>query len=205
ARVSLGVGLAATLLAASVGVVTGLVAGYFEGFLDAVLMRIVDVLLALPAILFGIAVMVVLGPSIRNVVIVLTITGWVGYARVVRGTTLSLKHHDFVLSAEAIGCGSLRIMVRHILPNTVAGVLVLSTFQVASMIVAEASLSFLGVGVPPPFPSWGAMLSDGKVYIASAWWLAALPGLALTVAVLAINQLGDGLRDLLDPRLRGTQ
>jgi peptide/nickel transport system permease protein len=201
ARVSLMVGFSAVVLAGALGVLTGLVAGYYGGRLDDVLMRVGDVQLAFPALVLAIAVLAVLGSGLANVVLVLGVTGWVTYARIARAETLSLRHREFVESARALGAGDATILWRHVLPNVLPPLVVVATFSVARTIIAEASLSFLGLGIPPPAPSWGAMLDEGRNYLTTGWWLALFPGLAILAVVLGINVVGDWLRDLLDPRV----
>lgn len=199
-RISLIVGFSAVLLSAVVGVIVGLVSGYVGGWVDSLLMRIVDAWLAFPFLLLAIAIVAVLGRGIDNIVIALVITGWVLYARLVRGETLSLREREFVLSARGLGASPMSIMVKHILPNCLAPIMVVATLEVGVVIVTEASLSFLGLGASASEPSWGGMLADGRAYLTRAWWLATLPGLAIFVIVLAVNVLGDALRDALDPR-----
>ena len=205
ARVSLIVGFSAVVVAGALGVALGLVAGYYGGRLDDVLMRLGDVQLAFPALVLAIAVLAVLGAGLVNVVLVLGVTGWVTYARIARAETLSLRHREFVESARALGARDGAILWRHVLPNVLPPLVVVATFSVARTIIAEASLSFLGLGIPPPAPSWGAMLDEGRNYLTTGWWLALFPGLAILGVVLGINVVGDWLRDTLDPRLeRGT-
>lgn len=201
ARVSLIVGSAAVLIAGVLGIVLGLVAGYYSGWPDDVLMRLGDIQLAFPILLLAIAVLAVLGASLLNVILVLGVSGWITYARIVRGETLSLKQREFVEAARAIGASDRAILWRHIFPNVLPPVTVIATFSVARVIIAEASLSFLGLGIPPPAPSWGAMLDEGRNYITTGWWLALFPGLAILLLVLGINLVGDWVRDVLDPRL----
>jgi peptide/nickel transport system permease protein len=201
ARISLVVGLAAVLVAGVVGVVLGLVAGYRGGWADDLLMRLGDIQLAFPVLLLGVAVIAVLGASLVNMILVLGASGWVTYARIARGETLSLKERDFVAAARALGAPAGHVVRRHLLPNVLPPLMVVTTFSVARTIIAEASLSFLGLGLPPPTPSWGAMLDEGRNYITTGWWLALFPGLAILVLVLAINLCGDWLRDALDPRI----
>lgn len=203
ARTALLIGVAATVLEAILGTTLGLVAGYRGGWADAVIMRIADVQWSFPYIVLGIAVVAIFGPSIFMVILVLAASGWVGYARVVRILVRGLKTRDFVIASVASGARARWIMRRHLLPNVMPSILVLSTFAVAGNIIGEATLSFLGLGVQPPTPTWGGMLSQSREYIFSSWWLMTWPGLALMLAVLGINQLGDGLRDVLDPHLRG--
>ncbi|MFK5635870.1 MULTISPECIES: ABC transporter permease [unclassified Ornithinimicrobium] len=199
-RISLIVGFSAVLLSAVIGIAVGLVSGYVGGWVDSLLMRIVDAWLAFPFLLLAIAIVAVLGRGLDNIVIALVITGWVLYARLVRGETLSLREREFVLSARGLGASPMTIMLKHILPNCMAPILVVATLEVGVVIVTEASLSFLGLGASASEPSWGAMLSDGRAYLTRAWWLATLPGLAIFGIVLAVNILGDSLRDALDPR-----
>ncbi|HEY5724382.1 MAG TPA: ABC transporter permease [Methylomirabilota bacterium] len=201
ARISLTVGLAAVLVAGVVGVALGLVAGYRGGWADDLLMRLGDIQLAFPVLLLGVAVIAVLGASLTNMVLVLGASGWVTYARIARGETLSLKEREFVAAARALGAPARHVVTRHLLPNVLPPLMVVTTFSVARTIIAEASLSFLGLGLPPPTPSWGAMLDEGRNYITTGWWLALFPGLAILLLVLAINLCGDWLRDALDPRM----
>jgi peptide/nickel transport system permease protein len=204
ARVSLLVGAIAVAVSCPIGVLVGLLAGYIGRRTDDVLMRITDIQLAIPTILLAIAVVAVLGPGVRNVIITLTVTGWTLYARLVRGEALGVKTRDFVVAARAAGAGDARIMFRHVLPNVLTPVIVVAVFAVANMIILEATLSFLGLGVEPTVVTWGRMLNAGRLYLSTAWWLTAFPGLAIFVTVLAVNLLGDHLRDWLDPRLRNT-
>jgi peptide/nickel transport system permease protein len=203
ARTSLVLALGAVAIAAAFGVVMGLVSGWVGGRLDAVVTSVVEVQLSLPYLLFAIAFMALLEPGLLNLVIVLVLRSWVVYARLVRVAVLSMKEREFVTVAVALGAGDGRILLRHILPNVVAPVLVVSSFQLAELIIVESSLSFLGLGVQPPMPSWGSMLSQGREYISSAWWLVTFPGLAIILTVLGANLAGDAVRDLMDPRLRG--
>jgi len=202
ARISLIISVTAALLGAVVGVGAGLAAGYYGGRIDTVIMRIVDLNLAFPLILLALAVVAILGPSLRNLIIVMAITTWMIYARVVRGISLGLREREFVQAARAIGARDARIIVRHILPNVFAPVVVIWTLEVARVILMESALSFLGLGVPPPTPTWGRMLAEGRDYLTVAGWIATFPGLVIMFTVLGINFFGDGLRDLLDPRLR---
>jgi peptide/nickel transport system permease protein len=202
ARVSLFVGLFSVLSAGTLGTLLGLVAGYYGGWLDSIIMRITDVIMAMPFILIVLMVVALMGPSLPNVVIVFTITSWYVYARVARASTLSLRKSQYVDAAKAVGANDLRILWRHILPNLFSPLLVMASFEMARIITAEAALGFWGLGVPPPDPSWGNMLSDGREYIQNAWWISTFPGLALMITVLGMNMLGDSLRDFLDPRLR---
>ena len=201
-RISLGVGLTAVTLSALIGVSFGLVAGFFGGRADALIMRIVDVFLAIPYILLAMGVVFALGASLLNVILVMGATRWVQFARIVRGDVLSLREREFVAGARARGNRSLRLLLRHVLPNALTPIIVVATLELAFMIIYESALSFLGLGVQPPTPTWGWMLADGRNYVATAWWLATLPGLAIMLTVLAVNLLGDWLRDTLDPRLK---
>jgi peptide/nickel transport system permease protein len=202
ARNSLVVGFTAVAIGGVVGVVAGLVSGYYGGKADAIIMRIADVQLAFPFILLAIMIVAVLGGGVTNVILVLGIGSWVPYARIVRGQVLSAKGQEYVLAARTIGAQDVGILFRHILPNVITPAIIIGTFGVAAAIIGEATLSFLGVGVQAPTPTWGNMLADGRAYVASAWWLATFPGLAIMLTVLSINVIGDWLRDYLDPRLR---
>jgi peptide/nickel transport system permease protein len=201
-RVSLVVGLSAVLLAGTLGVFLGLVAGYFGGFLDDIIMRIGDIQLAFPFILLAISILAVLGPGVDKLIIVLGISGWVTYGRLARSQVIYLREMEFVHAAKAIGAKQGRIMARHVLPNLWGVVIVIASFAVASTIIAEASLSFLGLGVPPDVPTWGGMLSDSREYLEITPWLVIFPGLAISLTVLSINVLGDWIRDFLDPRMK---
>jgi len=200
-RVSLLIGILAVAISAAFGIVLGLIAGYYGGLLDDVIMRIADVQLSIPLILLAISVIIVLGSSIQVLIVVIGLTQWISYARMVRGQALSLREKDFVTSAYAVGASDLRVLTRYILPNTLSSVTVLVTLNMATVIVLEAGLSFLGLGIQPPEPSLGTMLSESTSYLSSAWWLSTFPGLTIMVIILAINLFGDGLRDVLDPRL----
>jgi peptide/nickel transport system permease protein len=202
ARVSLIVGLSAVLISGTIGLLLGLVSGFFGGIVDDIIMRIADIQLSFPTILLALAIMAVLGSGLDKLILVLGLTGWVQYGRIVRGQVLSIKEDEFVLAARATGERRWRILFQHILPNIWSPIIVIASFSVASNIVAEASLSFLGVGVPPSVPSWGTMLADGRQYIGLAEWLTIPAGVAISLTVLAINILGDWLRDYLDPRLK---
>jgi peptide/nickel transport system permease protein len=201
-RISLGVGLTAVTLAALIGVTLGLLAGFFGGRTDAFIMRIVDVFLAIPYILLAMGVVFALGPSLLNVILVMGVTRWVQFARIVRADVLSIREREFVAGARARGNRPLRLLLHHVLPNALTPIIVVATLELAFMIIYESALSFLGLGVQPPTPTWGWMLADGRNFIATAWWLATLPGLAIMLTVLAVNLLGDWLRDTLDPRLK---
>jgi peptide/nickel transport system permease protein len=202
AQVSLMVTVAGLILAGTVGTVMALLAGYFGGKLDAVIMRTVDVLLALPMIILALLLAVVLGPSLANVLYIICAMLWVRYARVLRGDILAWKQQEFVTYARVAGTGTFKVMLRHIFPNITNTLMVLLTFEAGSVILLEASLSFLGVGVPPPTPTWGRMVAEGRDYLIRAWWISTFPGAAIALVVLSLNLLGDWLRDHLDPRLR---
>ncbi|PWB61947.1 MAG: peptide ABC transporter permease [Deltaproteobacteria bacterium] len=203
ARISLKVGFVAVGIATAIGLMVGLFAGFYGGLGDAVLMRFVDIMLCFPTFFLILSVIAFLEPSIYNIMGVIGLTGWMGVARLVRAETLSIRERDFVAAARAQGAGDLRIIVRHILPNTLAPVLVAATLGVAGAILTESALSFLGIGVQPPTPSWGNILTAGKDNIEFAWWLSVYPGLAILFTVLGYNLLGEGIRDAADPRLRG--
>jgi peptide/nickel transport system permease protein len=201
-RVSLAVGALAVLLASTVGAAVGLVAGYYGGRVDAALMRVTDATLSFPVILLALILAVTVGPSFTNVVIAISVILWARYARVVRGQVLTLMTLDFIAQARIAGAGAWRIITRHLLPNTLNTLVVLITLQVGYVIIVEASLSFLGAGIPPPTPAWGSMIAEGRDFVTSAWWVSLFPGLAILLVVLAFNLLGDWLRDTLDPKLR---
>lgn len=202
AQLSLAVSLVGILLTGVVGTAIGLLAGFWGAWVDTICMRLVDISLSLPGILMAVLLSVVFKPSFKNVVIVVIFLLWPSYARLVRGETLSLKQQEFVALARVAGCSSLTIMCRHMLPNLAPSILVLATLQVGFVIVLEASLSFIGVGIPPPTPSWGVMVADGRGLIEQAWWISILPGLTILVTVISLNILGDWVRDRLDPKLR---
>ena len=201
ARISLLVGLAVVSVSSVVGMLVGSIAGYFGGRVDDVISRVVDILMAFPGILLAIALVAVLGPSLTNVVLALSVIGWVGYARLVRGQALRARELDFVHAARALGAGSPRVVLRHVLPTAFPAVVVQATLGMAGAIIAEASLSFLGLGVQPPTPSWGTMLDAGRAHLFDAPHLTIFPGLAIALLVLGFNFLGDGLRDRVDPKL----
>jgi peptide/nickel transport system permease protein len=202
ARVSLRVGFSVVFLASLVGITLGAISGYFGGWMDTIIMRITDILLAFPGILLAIALVAVLGPSINNVVLALSIIGWVGYARLVRGQVLKVREMEYVMAAKALGAKSPRVIVLHVLPNVINPVIVMATLGLAGAILSEAALSFLGLGVQPPTPSWGAMLTAGRRYLGEANHLAIFPGAAIMLAVMGLNFLGDGMIDALDPKYR---
>jgi len=201
-RISLGVGLSAVTLSCLIGVSLGLLAGFHGGRTDAFIMRVADVFLAIPYILLAMGVVFALGPSLVNVILVMAVTRWLQFARIVRADVLSIREREFVSGARARGNRSVRLLLKHVLPNALTPIIVVATLELAFMIIYESALSFLGLGVQPPTPTWGWMLADGRNYIATAWWLATLPGLAIMLTVLAVNLLGDWLRDTLDPRLK---
>ncbi len=201
-RVTMIVGLASVILAGSLGIILGLWAGYTRGRADTVIMRIADIQLAVPFMLLAIAVAGALGSSLRNTIIILGITGWVTYGRLIRSETLSVREHEYVLAARAIGATDGRIILRHVLPNVRTSMIVAATLMVARMLIAEATLSFLGLGVPISTPTWGVMISEGREYITTSWWVATIPGLAILITVMSVNLVGDWLRDALDPRQR---
>jgi ABC-type dipeptide/oligopeptide/nickel transport system permease subunit len=201
-RVSLVVGVAAVLISASLGVLLGLGAGYLAGRTDTVIMTVINIMLTFPFILLALAVIAVLGPSLLNMIIVLGVAGWPLYARVVRAETRSIRERDFIVAGRALGLGHLRIVFRQILPNLGATIVVIATLEVARVIILESFLSFLGLGIQPPTPAWGNMLGEGRVYMLNSWWIAAFPGLAIFVTTLAINLMGNALRDWLDPHMK---
>jgi peptide/nickel transport system permease protein len=201
ARISLLVGLAVVSVSSTIGMLMGSIAGYFGGRADDVISRVIDVLMAFPGILLAIALVAVLGPSLTNVVLALSVIGWVGYARLVRGQALRAREFEFVQAARALGASSARIVVRHVLPTALPAVVVQATLGMAGAIIAEAALSFLGLGVQPPTPSWGSMLDAGRSHIFDAPHMTIFPGLAIALLVLGFNFLGDGLRDRVDPKM----
>jgi len=201
ARVSLAVAFTAALLSGTVGVLLGMLAGYLRGWVEVLVMRVVDIFLSVPAILLAIITVAVLGPGLVNVIVVLALTRWPRYARVAYGQTLGIANTPYVRLATLMGAGPLRILLRHVLPNILGAVTVVATLEFGLMVLFEAGLSFLGLGVQPPTASWGSMLSTGRNYLANAWWIATFPGLCLFTLVLSINLIGDALRDRFDPRL----
>ena len=202
ARVSLLISVMGILVAGSIGAVLGVVSGFYGGKLDSLIMRACDATLSLPIILIALLLAVVLGPSLANLIYIVGLVLWARYARVVRGEVLSWKQHEFVAYARVAGASSLKIMARHIFPNVVNTLMVLITFETGYVIILESSLSFLGTGVPPPTPSWGSMVADGRGYVITGWWLSVFSGLAISLVVLALNLFGDWLRDFLDPKLQ---
>jgi ABC-type dipeptide/oligopeptide/nickel transport system permease subunit len=201
-RVSLIIGVAAVLISSSIGVLLGLAAGYFAGRADWTIMTLVNVMLTFPFVLLALAVIAVLGPSLVNMIIVLGVADWPLYARVIRAETLALREREFVLAGRALGMSHARLIFRQILPNLVSVIVVIATLQVARVIILESFLSFLGLGVQPPTPAWGNMLGEGRVYMLNSWWIATFPGLAIFVTTLAINLMGNALRDWLDPHMK---
>jgi peptide/nickel transport system permease protein len=202
ARVSLSVSLLVILVTATIGTVLGILGGYLGGVSDGFLMRFTDISLAFPGILIALLLAVTMGPSFTTVVLAICLLGWAPYARLIRGEVLKLRNADFVLQARIIGCSPTRIMVTHIFPNVINPLLILATLSVGLIILIESALSYLGAGIPPPTPTWGSMVSDGRGLIDTAWWISFFPGLAIGAVVLSANYLGDWLRDRLDPRLR---
>jgi len=201
-RVSLSVSLLAIAITASIGTFLGITAGYLGGRIDGFIMRVTDMALSFPALLLAMLLQIGIGPGFFTVVVALSILGWAGYARLIRGEALKLRNSDFVAQARIIGASPLRIMFRHIFPNVINSLLVIMTLQVGMMILMESALSYLGIGIPAPTPSWGSMVADGRGDLDSAWWISLFPGIAIGLVVLSGNFVGDWLRDKLDPRLR---
>lgn len=201
-RVSLQVGIVAVGISIVIGGILGAVAGYYGGKLDNTIMRIMDIFLAVPSILLAIAIVSALGPSIINLMLAISISSVPSYARIVRASVLSIRDQEFIEAAKAIGASNTRIIFRHIIPNSLAPVIVQATLGVASAILSTAGLSFIGLGIQPPAPEWGSMLSGGRQYLRYAWWVTTFPGVAIMITILSLNLLGDGLRDALDPRLK---
>jgi peptide/nickel transport system permease protein len=200
-RISLVVGISAVGVSLLIGVTLGLLSGFLGGRIEAIIMALVDLMLAFPQLILAFAMVAVLGPGIGNIILVLGLTGWERYARVVRAEVLALREREFVQAARAIGVPTATIIVRHVLPNTFSSVIVMATLQIAQAILAEAALSFLGLGSGRTYPSWGQMIALGRDYINVAWWISTFPGLAILLTVLAINLVGDRVRDVLDPRV----
>jgi peptide/nickel transport system permease protein len=201
ARISLFVGVSTVFFGGTLGVFLGVAAGFWRGRIENVIMRLVDIQLAFPSILLAVAIMAILGPSLWNVVFVLSLATWAPFCRVARGQTLSVCQEEYIVAAYAIGAGWWRVIFRHVLPNVLSPIIVIASFALATNIINEASLSFLGVGVPPTTPTWGGMLGEGRNYLRLAWWVSTLPGIALMLLVYSVNVLGDWLRDYLDPTL----
>ncbi len=200
ARISIFVGVTVIVLATGIGIIAGLAAGYLRGWVDVIISRIVDILLGFPYLIFAIGLMAMMGPGLGNIILALAYKEWVIPARVVRGETLAVRELEYVEAARALGASPRHIMLREILPNILSPVVVVSTIRMANVIILEASLSFLGLGVQPPMASWGSMVSDGRAFILEAWWVSTFPGLAILLLVLAINVASQGLRDAFDPR-----
>ncbi|MFP9191864.1 nickel transporter permease [Natronosalvus vescus] len=200
AQISLRIGVIVVAISLAIGTVVGVTAGYAGGYVDEVLMRFVDILLAFPGLLLALVIAGILGPSLTNIMIALAVVGWTRYARVIRGSVLSVKEQEYIKASQLMGVSRVRIVGRHILPNVIGPVVVLATIDMAGVILGTAGLSFLGLGAQPPTPEWGTMISEGRNYLQDAWWVVNFPGMAIMLAVLGFNLLGDGLRDVLDPR-----
>ncbi|MBY0123185.1 ABC transporter permease [Bacillus sp. S/N-304-OC-R1] len=203
ARISVIIGITTVLIAGTFGTIIGIISGYFRGWIDAILMRIVDVQLSFPFILLVLVINAIIGSGLRNIIISLAIGGWVIFARVIRSEVLALREKEFITACIATGVSRVEILFKHILPNLFTPIIILSSLQIATYIIAEASVSFLGFGVQPPEPAWGNMLNEGKDYIFSSWWLITFPGIAIMITALGVNLFGDWLRDTLDPELKG--
>jgi peptide/nickel transport system permease protein len=201
-RISLMVGITTVVVSGIIGVLLGIVAGYNGGWIDAVISRTIDTLFAVPFILLAMALVAILGASLQNIILAIALRTWIIYARVVRGEALSLREQEFVSGAKALGCGITRILLLHLVPNVMSSTIVVATLNLGRMIIIESSLSFLGLGVPPPTPTWGGMLAEGRTFLDTAWWIAFFPGVVLMLTVLGTNLMGDWLRDILDPRLK---
>ncbi len=201
-RISLLVGFTATALACLIGTTLGMLAAYYGGAVETIVMRLVDLVLAFPFILLAIMIVAILGPGLSKIIFVLAVTQWAGFARIVRGETLSMKEREFVEAARALGLRGARIMIKHILPNIASSIIVLFTIAVAVNILAESALSYLGLGVSPEIPTWGGMLASGQLYITTSWWVATFPGIAIMLTVMGFNLVGDWLRDRIDPKYR---
>lgn len=202
-RYALLIGVAIVMIEMAIGVTLGLIAGYYGGIIDTAIMRFVDIMLSLPMLVLGLAIAGALGGGLLNVILAIGVIGWVEFSRLIRGEVLSVRASTFVEAARATGTSDFRILIRHILPNTVASIIVLATLMIPDAILTSAALSFLGIGAQPPTPEWGLILSSGRNYLSTAWWIATFPGLAIMLTVLGFNFFGDGLRDALDPKLRG--
>lgn len=202
ARISLSIAGAVVIISGAVGVALGIVSGYFGGRTDFAIQKVVEMVWAFPPLLIAIAILAFLGQGLGNLILALTLQRWIPYCRVVRAEAMTLKEREFVVAARSIGASHFRILSRHLLPNLIQSALVIGTFAMAAAIIAEAALSFLGLGVPPQIPTWGSMLADGRAYVSTSWWMSLFPGLAIFATVLAINMLGDALRDNLDPKLK---
>lgn len=204
-RISLVVAIVSGVLSMAIGTMIGLAAGYFGGVVDTVCMRVVDVMLAFPFMFMALCFMVALGSGLGNIILVLGITGWVPYARTVRAEVLSIRRREYIIAAELVGCSNWRVICTHVLPNVIDSAIVITTMQMANTILSEAALTFLGMGLPASIPSWGQMISSGRSYIYTAWWLTMIPGVAIFLVSLSINFVGDWIRDIRDPRLRGAE
>lgn len=202
ARISLSIAASVVVISGAVGIFLGIVSGYFGGRIDFLIQKVVEMVWAFPPLLIAIAILAFLGQGLGNLILALTLQRWIPYSRVVRAEAMTLKEREFVMAARSIGASHLRILARHLLPNLIQSALVIGTFAMAAAIIAEAALSFLGLGVPPQIPTWGSMLADGRAYVSTSWWMSFFPGLAIFATVLAINLLGDALRDNLDPKLK---
>jgi peptide/nickel transport system permease protein len=202
ARISLSIAASVVVISGAVGIFLGIVSGYFGGRIDFLIQKVVEMVWAFPPLLIAIAILAFLGQGLGNLILALTLQRWIPYSRVVRAEAMTLKEREFVMAARSIGASHLRILARHLLPNLIQSALVIGTFAMAAAIIAEAALSFLGLGVPPQIPTWGSMLADGRAYVSTSWWMSLFPGLAIFATVLAINLLGDALRDNLDPKLK---
>ncbi len=202
-KISLSIGFLVVLISVTLGTVIGVTSGYFGGWIDALMMRIVDVLIAFPALFLILIIIATFGNSIYLIVITLSFTGWMGVARIVRSQVLSLKEQEFILAAKSLGLSSTRIIFRHLAPNTLTPVIIAATLRIGSIILTEAGLSFLGLGVQPPTPSWGNIINEGRDSLLNYWWISTFPGIAILTTVVCFNLIGDGVRDALDPRMRG--
>ena len=202
-KISLSIGFLVVLISVTLGTVIGVTSGYFGGWIDAVMMRIVDILIAFPALFLILIIIATFGNSIYLIVITLSFTGWMGVARIVRSQVLSLKEQEFILAAKSLGLSSMRIIFRHLAPNTLTPVIIAATLRIGSIILTEAGLSFLGLGVQPPTPSWGNIINEGRDSLLNYWWISTFPGIAILTTVVCFNLIGDGVRDALDPRMRG--
>lgn len=201
-RLAIRLGVLSVAIAGTGGIVLGLLAGYYGGWVDQLISRVLELILAFPEILFAVAIVSILGPSLDNLIVALGLFGWPGYARIVRGSVLSTRRREYVEAARAVGARASRIMFRHILPNVIGPVIILSATRFGGALLAGSGLSFIGLGVPIPQPEWGAIMATGRDYLGRAWWISVFPGALITLAVLGVNLLGDGLRDILDPRSR---
>lgn len=202
ARISITVSFISVMISALLGIVPGLLAAFYPGYLRTIIMRLADVQIAFPFLVLAIFILAVLGRSLINLILILAVWGWPSFARVTYSMAILEMNKEYIIAARSIGCQPVRIILRHLLPNVIPPVVVIGSFNIAYMIIAESSLSFLGLGVPPPTPSWGSMISDGRVLVNTAWWVVTFPGLAILITVLGVNMVGDGLREILDPRFK---